>query len=149
MIKVPRISIAVLAALLIHVSDMRAVDSPIGQRVANTTLNLPLSPPQFGYSLADAFPGVRFTQPLCIVAPPGETNRLFVLEKGGNITVITNLASPTRTIFLRLTVTTSADDGLLGLAFHPGYATNRYFYVFSTRSLNTSQGNGRHMRLSR
>ena len=135
--------------LLAATVPVAGLGSPLAPRVANTTLTLPPSPPQFGYSLVDAFPGLRFTQPLCIVSPPGETNRLFILEKGGNITVITNLARPTRTVFMRLAVTTSSDDGLLGLAFHPGYATNRYFYAFSTRSLNTSQGNGRHMRLSR
>lgn len=119
------------------------------QRAANTTLSLPPSPPQFGYSLANAFPGITFSAPLCIVSPPGETNRLFILEKGGNIVVITNLASPTRTVFMRLSVRTESESGMLGLAFHPGYATNRYFYVFSSRALNTTQGNGLHQRLSR
>jgi mono/diheme cytochrome c family protein len=35
------------------------------------------------------------------------------------------------------------------LAFHPGYATNGYFYIFASRSLTTSQGIGRHQRISR
>lgn len=125
-----------------------AAGSPI-QRVPNDTLRLPPSPPQFGYSLANAFPGVSLAQPLCIASPPGETNRVFILEKGGNIVVITNLASPTRTVFMRLAVTTTADDGLQGMVFHPGFATNRYFYVCASRNLTTSQGSGRHQRLAR
>ena len=128
-----------------------AFGQPFGltNRVANTTLRMPSALPVFGYSLTDAFPGLTFTQPLGIVAPPGETNRLFVLQKGGSIMVITNLANPTRTEFMRLTVTTSTDDGLLGMAFHPGYATNRYFYVFATRNFTTTQATGRHLRVSR
>ena len=120
------------------------------QRVPNTSLtNLPPQPPQFGYTLANAFPAVTLSQPVCIVSPPQETNRLFILEKTGNIIVITNLAAPTRTVFMSLTVLTDSESGLLGLAFHPGYATNGWFYVFSTRDLNDSQGNGRHQVISR
>jgi len=33
--------------------------------------------------------------------------------------VISNLASPNRTVFMRLTVNTSSESGLIGLAFHP------------------------------
>lgn len=122
------------------------------QRVPNTSLtNLPLQPPQFGYTVNNAFPTVTFSQPVCLASPPQETNRLFILEKSGNIIVITNLAAPTRTVFMSLPVLSDSESGLLGLAFHPGYATNRYFYVFSTRSLTTSQASGaqRHQRISR
>src|SRR5262249_730871 len=59
------------------------------------------------------------------------------------------LASPNRTVFMKLPVSTTMDDGLQGLAFHPGFATNRYFYVYASRNLTTSQGNGRHQRLAR
>ncbi|MBE0542149.1 MAG: PQQ-dependent sugar dehydrogenase [Verrucomicrobia bacterium] len=120
------------------------------ERVANTTLtNFPAQPPQFGYTVTNAFPGLPLTQPVCIASPPGETNRLFILEKGGNIVVITNLASPNRTVFMTLSVVTSSESGLLGLAFHPNYAANGYFYVFSSRNLTTSQGSGLHQCISR
>jgi uncharacterized repeat protein (TIGR03806 family) len=120
------------------------------QRVPNTTLtNLPPAPPQFGYALNNAFPSVSLNQPVCITSPPQETNRLFILEKGGNIVVITNLAAPTRTVFMSLPVVTDSESGLLGLAFHPGYATNGYFYVFSSRNMTTSLGSGLHQCISR
>jgi glucose/arabinose dehydrogenase len=94
-----------------------------------------------GYSFVNAFSGITFTNPVVITSPPGETNRLFVVEKRGRIVVITNLAAPNRSIFMDITdrVQASGDDtsvgdeeGLLGLAFHPGYATNGFFYVFYT-----------------
>jgi len=145
---VKRVGIIVVA-LLVFVVSIRAA-GPL-QRVPNTTLpaSLPAAPPQFGYTLDNAFPGLSLSQPVCIASPPGETNRLFILEKGGNIVVITNLASPNRTVFMSLSVLTDSESGLLGLAFHPGYATNGHFFVFSSRSLNTSQGNGRHQCISR
>ncbi len=120
------------------------------QRVANTSLtNLPAQPPQFGYTLVNAFPGLSLSGPVCIASPFGETNRLFILERGGNIVVITNLVIPNRTVFMSLPVLSDSESGLIGLAFHPGYATNRYFFVFSSRDLTTSQGGGRHQRISR
>jgi len=119
------------------------------QRVPNTTLQMPSNPAGFGYTTANAFPGLSFNQPVCIASPPGETNRLFVLEKGGSLVVITNLAAPTRTLFMTLTVDAQSESGLLGLAFHPGHATNRYLYVFYSLSTTTSQGTGLHQRISR
>lgn len=124
-------------------------------RVPNTTLRLPLAPPVFGYSATPAFGNLAFSVPVAITSPPGETNRLFIVEQRGRIAVITNLANPTRTVFLDITgkVNTSAsggdERGLLGLAFHPGYATNRYFYVAYSTTTTTPAGNGAHQRLAR
>jgi glucose/arabinose dehydrogenase len=88
-----------------------------------------------------AFPSLpTFASPICIASPPGETNRLFVCEHGGTIVVITNLAAPTRTIFMNLTsrVKLSGEAGLLAIAFHPGFATNGYFYVSYNGTTNSS-----------
>ena len=105
----------------------------------------------WGYVPTNAFPSLLFSNPTCIASPPGETNRLFILEKHGRIIVITNLAAPTRTIFMdissRVSVDTaneasdsSGEEGLLGLAFHPGYATNRIFYAFYTGQATNGSG---------
>ncbi len=95
-------------------------------------LHFPLTPPTFGYSVVNAFTGLNFGQPVSFATPPGEMNRLFVVNQAGTILVITNLASPNLTTFMDLSaqVFNSGESGLLGLAFHPGYATNRYFFVF-------------------
>ncbi len=118
-------------------------------RVANTTLKFPPAPPQLGYSLVDAFAGIRFSEPVCMASPPGETNRLFILEKSGTMVVITNLAAPTRTVFMQIPVMSDSESGLLGLAFHPGYATNRLFFLALTRNLKTTLGSGRHQGIAR
>ncbi|HEV2694627.1 MAG TPA: PQQ-dependent sugar dehydrogenase [Verrucomicrobiae bacterium] len=108
------------------------------QRVPNKTLAMPPAPPVFGYTTTNAFPGLVLTNPICLVTPPGETNRLFILSKNGDITVITNLALQKWTTFMDLTPQvssqgvnsgTAGERGLLGLAFHPGFATNGMFYL--------------------
>src|ERR1051325_10647758 len=120
------------------------------QRVPNTSLTLPSQPPQFtGYVVNNAFPTVSLSGPVCIASPPGETNRLFILERSGTIVVITSLASPTRTTFMTVSTLSDSESGLIGLAFHPGYATNGYFYVFYTISATTSQSSGRYQRIAR
>lgn len=140
----------IVMAVLTSIGLVNACFAGPVTRVPNTTLSaLPPTPPTFGYTLSNAFPGVTLTQPVCLASPPNETNRLFILEKTGNIVVITNLANPTRTVFMSLAVLSDSESGVLGLAFHPGYATNGYFYVFSSRSLATSQGSGRHQCISR
>ena len=104
---------------------------------------LPERPPRATYSFVDALPGVRLDQPVATATPPGETQRLFVVEKTGRIVVITNLSQPTRTVFATLTnnLLTSGEQGLLGLAFHPRYSENRRLFVF--RTLNTGPGTTR------
>jgi glucose/arabinose dehydrogenase len=99
------------------------------------------------YMVEAAFP-LKFEQPIGIVSPPGETNRLFVLEKPGRIMVISDLAHPTAQVFLDLRKTVGDDEveqGVLALAFHPDYARNRQFYVWYT----SDRGGIREDRLSR
>src|SRR5881394_2405245 len=92
-------------------------------REPNSSLALPLEARLSNFNAVDAFPGLTFDAPMGIVSPPGETNRLFVLERAGRIQVITNLAAPSKSLFLDISAKVNADGegGLLGLAFHPGY----------------------------
>jgi uncharacterized repeat protein (TIGR03806 family) len=114
---------------------------PENLRVANSTINVPAQAPATSISLVNAFPGLPFASPVCIVSPPGEQQRLFVCEKGGLLKVIPDVTapSPVATTFLNLpgilssrgeSLNSSGECGLLGLAFHPDFATNRQFYVF-------------------
>lgn len=63
--------------------------------------------------------------------------RLFVVEQGGIIKVVSSTGTVNATPFLSLPSTLIAsggERGLLGLVFHPNYATNGYFYVNYTRA---------------
>jgi glucose/arabinose dehydrogenase len=59
-------------------------------------------------------------------------SRLFIVEKGGKIWICDNLGNKSAQPFLNITnkvLSTGNEQGLLGLAFHPDYASNGYFYV--------------------
>ena len=64
------------------------------------------------------------------------SNRLYVLERAGVVRVIVP-GETVGTVFLDVRSRVNAsgiEQGLLGLAFHPGYAANGRFFVFYTRS---------------
>lgn len=70
------------------------------------------------------------SQPVDLQSPPGDTTRLFIVEQTGTIRILKGGALLPRP-FLDVSgrVSHGTEQGLLGLAFHPGYATNRKFYV--------------------
>ena len=68
-----------------------------------------------------------------MTAAPGDTSRLFIVEKGGTIKILDlNSGQVLATPFLTVPVDTASERGLLGLAFDPGYATNGAFYIYAT-----------------
>ncbi len=73
------------------------------------------------------------SQALYAVAAPGDSQRLFVVEQTGSIKIV-DLASGTvnPTPFLSVSVDSSGERGLLGLAFDPNYASNGFFYIYRT-----------------
>jgi hypothetical protein len=71
--------------------------------------------------------------PLDLQSVAGDVERLYVVEQGGRIRIIRNgqiQAAPFIDISERLS--TGGERGLLGLAFHPGFASNGRFYVSYT-----------------
>ncbi len=146
-----------LGLLLLTAASLRAQPYGLSNRVGNTSLRLPSAPPVHGYLTTNAFGNLIFADPVMTATPPGETNRVFVVEQNGVVAVMTNLAFPTRSVFLDIVTRVvggmpNDKRGLLGLAFHPGYATNGYFYVYySTTATTPVPGgtNAAHQRLSR
>ena len=91
----------------------------------------------------DAFPNLSFEYPTEITNANDGTNRLFVLEQAGRIKVFQNNENTAvAETFLDITSTVSFSSGqeigLLGLAFHPNFQQNRYFYVYHTRQSSVS-----------
>lgn len=76
-----------------------------------------------------------FTKPVEITN--AGDNRLFIVEQGGIIKILNSNGTVNPTPFLNITsqVSTGGEKGLLGLAFHPNYASNGFFY---TNHTNTS-----------
>jgi glucose/arabinose dehydrogenase len=70
--------------------------------------------------------------PLYLTAPTGDS-RLFIVEKGGRIRIVKEGSLlPTAFLDISAQVSTGSEQGLLGLAFHPQYATNGRFVVHYT-----------------
>jgi glucose/arabinose dehydrogenase len=88
-----------------------------------TAANLPsgFTEEQFGGNLSGSPTAMAF-------APDG---RLFVCQQGGQLRVI-KTGSLLSTPFVSLTVDSSGERGLLGIAFDPNFATNHYLYVYYT-----------------
>ncbi len=88
--------------------------------------------------LENAFPNLTFQRPVDFQIPGDGSNRVFVVEQAGVIQVFPNdPATSASGVFLNISEQvdhTGNEEGLLGLAFHPDYATNGYFYVDYTAS---------------
>ena len=80
-----------------------------------------------------------FDEPVQVTATRSEPRRLYVVEQRGTIRVI-DRGRVRRGFFLdiRSRVQAGGEQGLLGLAFDPGYARNRFVYVnFTDRNGDT------------
>jgi glucose/arabinose dehydrogenase len=75
-----------------------------------------------------------FESPVHVVASKSEPRKLYVVEQRGTIRVIERGRVSSRYVLdLRNSVSTrDKEQGLLGLAFDPLYAKNRFIYVFYT-----------------
>jgi cysteine-rich repeat protein len=76
------------------------------------------------------------SSPLFATSPPGDLNRLFIVQQGGQIRILdlgteTILATPFLTVS---PISTGGERGLLSMAFDPNYQTNARFYVNYTNS---------------
>ena len=88
----------------------------------------PPPPGEVDLALETVASGLSF--PVLVTAPLSETNRLYVVEKRGTIRLIKNgqlVEEPF--LDIRGRVSTGSEQGLLGLAFHPDYASNGVFVI--------------------
>jgi glucose/arabinose dehydrogenase len=72
------------------------------------------------------------SRPVYVTSPPGDTDRLFIVEQHtGRIKILNlNTGLVNATPFLEIGgLSTGNEQGLLGLAFDPNYAANGFFYV--------------------
>lgn len=88
--------------------------------------------------VGEAFPDLSFERPVGVYAPPDGSGRLFVLEQAGVIRVFPDdPAADQAPVFLDLRDQVDArrnEEGLLGLAFHPDFASNGRVYLDYTAS---------------
>ncbi len=111
-------------------------------RPSNLTCVAPAKSPSgsgTAIELQRAFAHLTFNQPLAMLQAPGDDTRWFVLEKGSGsagtarVRVFANTANSTASNFVSLTVNANSEGGLLGMAFHPNWATNRQVFLSYTQ----------------
>jgi glucose/arabinose dehydrogenase len=87
---------------------------------------------------AQAVPGLDairvasgLTQPVFVTSPPGDFNRIFIVQQNGQIRILhLDTGTLNATPFLTVSnIVSGGEQGLLGLAFDPNYATNGKFYL--------------------
>jgi glucose/arabinose dehydrogenase len=100
----------------------------------------PAKPPVDTSDLVALTPvGGSFDRPVFATSPPGDRERLFVVEQTGSVRIVQDgklLSTPF--LDLRQTVKVSSEPGLLSIAFAPDYATSGRLYAF----YNSTAGNG-------
>ena len=87
--------------------------------------------------VVDAYPKLTFDAPVEYTYANDGTNRVFVVEQSGQIKVFDNNpnASTAQTYLdIHKRVAYGGEMGLLGLAFHPKFRENGFFYVNYTKS---------------
>jgi glucose/arabinose dehydrogenase len=75
-----------------------------------------------------------FDEPVYVTQPPGQPRNLYVVERQGRIRVLVN-GRLRKTPFLDIRSRVESgyeEQGLLSVAFHPGYARNHRFFVYYT-----------------
>lgn len=80
-------------------------------------------------TLAPAVKGLK--EPTYVASPPDGSQRLFVLERAGTIRVAgpDGQLKPAPFLDISQDVSTSTEEGLIGLAFDPHFTQNGYVYV--------------------
>ena len=74
------------------------------------------------------------SSPLDIAHAGDGSGRLFIVQQGGQIRILkTGQLLPAPFLDIQSLISTGSERGLLGVAFHPNYAANGYFYVNYTR----------------
>ena len=114
---------------LSQVAFMAAADDlsfDIEQRVPWTGSRINGTPdPPPPYRTTVAFPNLKFEEPLAMTSAPG-TDRLFVVERYGKVRSFLNQRDVQHADVL---LDMGKDKPIYGLAFHPQFASNGYFYV--------------------
>jgi len=125
-----------LTALLLAASLADAAHaSGLDARPANPACRAPSHgpDPSAGATLVPALGGAALVDPTAAEQSPLDPNLWYVAERAGRLLRV-DAAAGTTSVALDLTgnTTQEAEGGLLGLAFHPGFAQNGYLFVFYT-----------------
>jgi len=124
-------------------SCAESLPAPIGEFVpVDTSLVMGSPDPLPPLAVEIAYPNLEFVRPLVYTHAGDGSGRVFVGTQRGEIFVFPNRRDVTAAkLFLDLRDVVSRDkneEGLMGVAFHPGYRENgRFFVYYSARGLQS------------
>ena len=108
----------------------------LGQVLAAAALVLPAAQAQQELTLRPFASGLSAVT--AIASTPAEPRRLYAVEQVGRIRYFVNGKLRGTFLDIRDRVVSGGEQGLLSVAFHPGYARNHRFYVnYTDKSGNT------------
>jgi hypothetical protein len=111
-------------------NNQAAIDAP-GPDVPIGDSALPACQPSSGTTISLRF--ITATQGVAILAvSPPDDPRVFVIEQEGRIRRVGNGEVSDPFLDVSHLISCCGEQGLLGLAFHPSYATNGTFFIFYT-----------------
>ena len=124
---------------LIAIRCKEAEDAPTTTTTTPTTpTTVVVTPPTtVSYQAVEAFSKLSFNSPVDFTHANDGTSRLFVVEQRGVIQVFENNANTeTKSVFFDIVsrVASGGEMGLLGIAFHPDFKSNGFFFVNYTRN---------------
>ncbi len=96
-------------------------------------------------ALSDPFPNLTFSLPTALRQAPGDATHFYLVQKGGTVQRFDNdPAAATKTEFINITTKVNSspnEAGLLGIAFHPQFATNKQVFLSYTAFSASSAAN--------
>jgi len=92
------------------------------------------SPVLPGLATEEVAAGDSFSSPLFVDQAPGNSDTLWVVERGGRIRLVRGDSIVGTFLDISGDIDAGGEQGLLGLAFHPGYASNGRFFVYYTEN---------------
>ncbi len=84
--------------------------------------------------LHPTFPALTFERPVWMSEAPDGSGRLFIVEQAGRIRIVKKGADGSKPVeFMNIVERkpyVDNEEGLLSMAFHPGFKTNGLFYIY-------------------
>ncbi|MCB9567867.1 MAG: PQQ-dependent sugar dehydrogenase [Myxococcales bacterium] len=132
-----RSGVALVAALMVALS---APGCPGDDPPRLRCVDLPRPPSLDKIALERVFPGVSIPGGVDLVQPPGDDSRWFLATQGGQVVAFDASDDAAASVVLDLSdaVVVDGEAGLLGIAFHPDFASNGELFV----SYNAPGGGG-------
>lgn len=73
--------------------------------------------------------------PVDVVNAGDGTNRLFIVNQGGTVRIVSGgVLVPGNFLDIPDSISSGGERGLLSIAFHPNFSSNRYFFVYYTNT---------------